>query len=90
MSILQPYIDEGKLVVPSGQTAFSVIAIHAWDSATAQARMDNLITAHYADGKKLDAVLSPNDSLAIGIITSLTNAVRHTGETLSHHHRPGL
>src|SRR5690554_109680 len=80
MSILQPYIDEGKLVVPSGQTAFSVIAIHAWDSATAQARMDNLITAHYADGKKLDAVLSPNDSLAIGIITSLTNAGYGTPE----------
>ena len=36
--------------------------------------MDNLITANYAGGKKLDAVLSPNDSLAIGIITSLKNA----------------
>jgi len=80
MSILQPYIDEGKLMVPSGQTEFSVIAIHAWDSATAQARMDNLITAHYADGKRLDAVLSPNDSLAIGIITSLTNAGYGTPE----------
>ena len=80
MSILQPYIDEGKLVVPSGQPAFSVIAINAWDSATAPARMENLITAHYADGKKLDAVLSPNDSLAIGIITSLTNAGYGTPE----------
>jgi putative multiple sugar transport system substrate-binding protein len=36
--------------------------------------MDNLITAHYAGGRKLDAVLSPNDSLAIGIVTSLRNA----------------
>jgi putative multiple sugar transport system substrate-binding protein len=36
--------------------------------------MDNLITANYASGRKLDAVLSPNDSLAIGIITSLKNA----------------
>jgi putative multiple sugar transport system substrate-binding protein len=74
MSILQPYIDEGKLIVPSKQTEFTTIAIHGWDSADAQARMDNLITAHYAGGRKLDAVLSPNDSLAIGIVTSLKNA----------------
>jgi putative multiple sugar transport system substrate-binding protein len=74
MSILQPYIDSGKLIVPSKQTEFTTIAIHGWDSADAQARMDNLITANYASGRKLDAVLSPNDSLAIGIITSLKNA----------------
>ncbi len=74
ISILQPYIDKGKLVVPSKQTEFTTIAIHGWDSSKAQARMDNLITANYAGGKKLDAVLSPNDSLAIGIVTSLKNA----------------
>lgn len=74
MSIIQPYIDNGKLVVPSKQTEFTTIAIQGWASATAQARMDNLITAHYAGGRKLDAVLSPNDSLAIGIVTSLKNA----------------
>jgi putative multiple sugar transport system substrate-binding protein len=75
MSIVQAYIDSGKLKVPSGQTAFTTIAIPAWTSATAQSRMDNLITAKYATGKtKLDAVLSPNDSIAIGIVASLKNA----------------
>jgi putative multiple sugar transport system substrate-binding protein len=73
MSILQPYIDKGTLVVPSGQTKFDTCAIAGWDSAKAQSRMDNLITANYANGKKLDAILSPNDSLAIGIIASLKN-----------------
>jgi putative multiple sugar transport system substrate-binding protein len=73
MSILQPYIDNGQLRIPSGQTEFTKIAIQGWTSATAQARMDNLITAHYSGGEKLDAVLSPNDSLAIGIIASLTS-----------------
>jgi putative multiple sugar transport system substrate-binding protein len=73
MSILQPYIDSGKLVVPSGQQEFTKIAIQSWTSATAQSRMDNLITANYAKGKKLDAILSPNDSLAIGIVASLKN-----------------
>jgi putative multiple sugar transport system substrate-binding protein len=73
MSILQPYLDSGKLVVPSGQKDFTTIAIQGWDSGKAQARMDNLITANYAKGKKLDAILSPNDSLAIGIVASLKN-----------------
>lgn len=73
MSVLQPYIDSGKLVVKSGQIEFSKIAIPGWKSEGAQARMDNLITAYYSDGTKLDAVVSPNDSLAIGIIAALKN-----------------
>lgn len=73
MSVLQPYIDSGKIVIPSKQTDFSTIAIQGWDSGKAQARMDNLITAYYSKGRKLDAILSPNDSLAIGIIASLKN-----------------
>lgn len=80
MSILQPYIDSGKIKIPSGQTAFTTIAIPAWTSATAQARMDNLITAKYATGTKLDAILSPNDSLAIGIVASLKNAGYNTAD----------
>jgi putative multiple sugar transport system substrate-binding protein len=74
MSILQPYVDSGKLKVPSGQTAFTTIAIQSWSSEKAQSRMDNLITAKYAGSAKLDVVLSPNDSLAIGIVASLKNA----------------
>ena len=35
--------------------------------------MDNLLTAYYAD-KKVDVVLSPNDSLAQGIVASLKSA----------------
>lgn len=74
MEVLQPYIDSGKLVVPSGQTEFTAVATQAWDSAVAQARMDNLITANYAGGAVLDAILSSNDSVAIGIVAALQNA----------------
>jgi putative multiple sugar transport system substrate-binding protein len=74
MSILRPYLDKKQLVVPTGQTEFTVIAIQSWSSEKAQARMDNLIAAKYARKTKLDAVLSPNDSLAIGIVASLKNA----------------
>lgn len=71
--VLSPYIENGQLVVPSGQTDFNTIAILGWGSEDAQNRMDNLLTAFYSDGKPLHAVLSPNDSLAIGIANSLTN-----------------
>lgn len=71
MNILQPYIDSGVLVIPSGQTEMAQCAIEGWDGLKAQARMDNLITANYADGTILDGVLSPYDGLSIGILSSL-------------------
>jgi len=74
MSILQPYITSGELVVKSGQTKFENVSTTAWLGTNAQSRMDNLITANYSNGTKLDAVLSPNDSLAVGIEASLKNA----------------
>lgn len=80
MSILKPYVTSGKLVVTSGQVDFTKVAIQGWESSKAQARMDNLITANYASGKKLDVVLSPNDSLAIGIVASLKGAGYGTGD----------
>jgi len=70
MSVLQPYIDNGQLVVRSGQTNFDQVATLRWDGATAQARMDNLLSAHYTT-ERVDAVLSPYDGISIGIISSL-------------------
>ncbi|MGG1678445.1 multiple monosaccharide ABC transporter substrate-binding protein [Neobacillus sp. NRS-1170] len=70
MSVLKPYIESGKLVVKSGQTKFEQAATLRWDGATAQARMDNLLSAKYASDR-VDAVLSPYDGISIGIISSL-------------------
>ncbi|MFC5305731.1 multiple monosaccharide ABC transporter substrate-binding protein [Azospirillum picis] len=70
MSVLQPYIDAGKLKVQSGQVGMDKVSTLRWDGAVAQSRMDNLLSAYYGD-KKLDAVLSPYDGLSIGIISSL-------------------
>ena len=71
---LEPYIKSGKVVIPSGQVAFEAIATMAWSSERAQSRMDNLIAAHYSDGRKLDAVLCSNDSTALGVTNSLAGA----------------
>lgn len=68
---LQPYIDSGMLVVKSGQTDLNQVATQNWDGQVAQARMDNLLSANYSDGSKVDAVLSPYDGLSIGILASL-------------------
>ena len=70
ISVLQPYIDSGKLVVQSGQTGMDKVSTLRWDGAVAQARMDNLLSAYYTD-KHVDAVLSPYDGLSIGILSSL-------------------
>jgi putative multiple sugar transport system substrate-binding protein len=71
MSVLEPYIEEGQLVVQSGQTGFEQGATLRWDGSLAQERMDNLLSAHYSD-KNLDVVLSPFDGISRGIISSLT------------------
>lgn len=70
MSVLKPYIDSGKLVVRSKQLGMDKVSTLRWDGAVAQARMDNLLSAHYTQAH-VDAVLSPYDGLSIGIISSL-------------------
>jgi putative multiple sugar transport system substrate-binding protein len=71
MATLKPYIDKGTLVVKSKQTDFQKVAILRWDPATAQSRMENLLTSTYSDGSKVDGVLSPYDGLSIGILGAL-------------------
>ncbi len=78
MDVLQPYIDEGKLVVPSGQMTKDEVATAAWDTATAQSRFENILSSYYADGTNLDAVLASNDSTALGVVNAL--AANYTGE----------
>lgn len=74
MEVLQPYIDSKVLVVKSEQIEYpGEIAITNWKAQGAQDRMDNLLTAYYAD-ENIDVVLSPNDSLAQGIVASLKAA----------------
>ncbi len=77
--VLLPYIEQGKLVVPSGKSPktnddWASIGIPTWSSEKAQAEMDNRLSSFYTGGKQVDVVLSPNDSLALGILASLKSA----------------
>jgi len=71
MDVLNPYIESGKLVVKSGQIDFETVATANWATENAQNRMDAIISANYADGTQLDAVLCSNDSTALGVANSL-------------------
>ena len=76
MEVLQPYLDSGKLVCPSGQTEKITVATEDWKTENAQARMENLITSNnYGPTKTgLDAVMCSNDSTAQGVTNALVNA----------------
>ena len=78
MDVLNKYIDEGKLVIKSGQKEFADVATANWSTETAQSRMENILASYYADGTKLDAVLCSNDSTALGVENAL--AANYTGD----------
>ncbi|MCC9205301.1 substrate-binding domain-containing protein [Arthrobacter sp. zg-Y769] len=73
MSVLTPEIEAGNLKVVSGQTEFAQATTKGWKAEEAQKRADNLLSGSYAT-EELDGVLSPNDTLARAVLTSVTSA----------------
>ena len=78
MDVLQPYIEAGKVVIPSGQTDFASVATASWATENAQSRAENIIASNYAGGTNIDAWLCSNDSTALGVANAL--AANYTGE----------
>lgn len=76
MSILQPFLDDGTLVSPSGQTDIMTVATPGWSTENAQTRMENLIALNNLTpgGHPLHAVMCSNDSTAQGVTNALLNA----------------
>ena len=74
MSVLQPYLDNGQLVCPSGQTEKAVVATANWATDAAQSRFETILAANYSDGTPLHAVLASNDSTALGVENALAAA----------------
>lgn len=73
MSILKPKIDDGTLKVVSGQKSFEQAVTQGWKAENAQKRMDTLLAGTYTSAS-LDGVLSPNDTLARAVLTSVKAA----------------
>ncbi len=74
MDVLNPYIDSGKLAIPSGQKEFEAVTLPAAGHDDAKARMERLIAACYAGGTGLDAVVCFNDTMALGVTDALEAA----------------
>jgi putative multiple sugar transport system substrate-binding protein len=78
MSVVQKYIDDGKLNVVSGQKTFEEVATPTWGTDVAQSRAENILSSFYADGTELDVWLCSNDSTALGVTNAL--AANYTGK----------
>ena len=82
MKVLKPMIDSGDMVVVSKQTDFKQAAILRWDPATAQKRMEDILTKSYTQ-ETVNGVLSPYDGLSLGIIAALkSNGYGGSGKKL--------
>ncbi len=79
MSVLQPYIDSGKLVVKSEELGMEKVNTPRWDGAVAKERMARLLSSTYSS-EKIDGVLSPYDGMSLGIVTALKDAGYCTAE----------
>ena len=73
ISVLQPYIDSGKLVALSGQYDKMTVATEGWATDKAQARFETILGTYYADAP-LHAVLASNDSTALGVANALASS----------------
>ena len=86
MDVIKPYIDSGKVIVKSGQTAFDQVATDQWQTDVALDRAQNVLASYYSDGTQLDAWLCSNDSTSLGVTQAIqadyagSNAVVITGQ----------
>ncbi len=70
---LKPYIDEGKLIIPSGKTTFEQVATESWATDKALENFQNTLASYYSDGTQLDVALCSNDSTALGVAQAITS-----------------
>ena len=86
MDVMKPYIDSGKVIVKSGQTAFDQVATDQWQTDVALDRAQTVLASYYSDGSQLDAWLCSNDSTSLGVTQAIqadyagSNAVVITGQ----------
>jgi len=86
MDVIKPYIDSGKVIVKSGQTAFDQVATDQWQTDVALDRAQTVLASYYSDGSQLDAWLCSNDSTSLGVTQAIqadyagSNAVVITGQ----------
>lgn len=66
MAVLKKYLDDGKIVIPSGQQTFNQCAIANWSAKVASNRLRTMLEQYYTDTRP-DAILCANDDLCLGL-----------------------
>ena len=74
VDVLKPYIEEGKIIIKSGQVEFTDVATPTWKTEVAQTRASSILSSFYADGSNLDVWLCSNDSTALGVTNALEDS----------------
>lgn len=67
---LQPYIESGKLNIPSGKNTLEQVATKDWTTANAESNMKSTLSSYYTT-KSLDVALCSNDSTALGVTKAI-------------------
>jgi len=70
--LLQPYIDNGSLIIKSGKETYEEVALSSWTTAAAESEMASRLLSYEA-GEAPDMVLAANDNTAEGIISAIVD-----------------
>ncbi len=73
MEVLQPYLDDGRLVCKTERTSFDDTCIADWSQETAQQRCKNYLEGYYMD-EELDICAAACDGFAYGCKAALQAA----------------
>jgi len=76
MQVLKPKINDGTVVVPSGQVKRQQVSTPSWLAESMQKRLESILAEFYADNTPLDGILSPVDFLTRAAITTVEAAGR--------------
>jgi putative multiple sugar transport system substrate-binding protein len=68
--LLQPYIDNGSLIIKSGKKTYNEVALSSWTTEAAESEMASRLLSYEA-GEAPDMVLAANDNTAEGIISAI-------------------
>ncbi|MBN2880240.1 MAG: sugar-binding protein [Clostridia bacterium] len=78
MSVLKPLINSGEIKIISGETTMADACNERGEALPALERMKRILEEYYSGNFSLNGVLSPNDSIALAVISALNSSGKYT------------
>ncbi len=69
--ILEPYVNDGSIIITSGKTSYEAVAMDSWETDDAESAMEERLSSYYPDGAVPDLILAPNDLAAVGTVEAV-------------------